>query len=280
MAIMYGLKKWWSRYRSHIAISLFVYISFLISGFEYDLAKGASFAIYIYGFTQVFGLTISLSAIHFILQSRFGAKHNIFLLNLLAIIFGTFISFLLDYLVMAVLRIFYPQLAATQALDSIGEVSEMGLHFFLSYLEDLKFSVIFWPLYEIVYVYVDRITKVIYLEKAQKESFLNQLPFMNGVPVSERNGLLAIQAQQNYLRLIFPSKHYTVLFRLKDAISLIPEGVGVQIHRSYWVRMDAIDSFSGSNQIVLSNGQKLPVSRTYLREVKSQFENRTGVKNS
>jgi DNA-binding LytR/AlgR family response regulator len=62
-----------------------------------------------------------------------------------------------------------------------------------------------------------------------------------------------------------------LLMRLSDAIAETEPTPGFQIHRSHWVAQDAIGSVhstSRKSEVVLHSGERLPVSRTYLPQLK------------
>lgn len=79
--------------------------------------------------------------------------------------------------------------------------------------------------------------------------------------------LMAVSAEQHYLRVIGEAGDELILYRISDAIrELAPLREGVQVHRSHWVAKDAvIDVERGENGIALKlgNGTRIPVSRSY-----------------
>jgi DNA-binding LytR/AlgR family response regulator len=104
-----------------------------------------------------------------------------------------------------------------------------------------------------------------------KEYSFEELSFLKDVPRSERKNLLAIEAQQNYIQLIYPNYNYTVLYRLKDALERIPNELGMKVHRSYWVSFKAIEKQKDSSTIILINGREIPVSRSFSKDLKSKL---------
>ena len=62
-----------------------------------------------------------------------------------------------------------------------------------------------------------------------------------------------------------------VLFRLKDALAELEGTDGMRVHRSYWVARAAIDCVEGKGRkivLILTNGQHIPVSESYLPAVR------------
>jgi hypothetical protein len=77
--------------------------------------------------------------------------------------------------------------------------------------------------------------------------------------------VLALAAEQHYLRVHTTLGSDLILYRFADAVREMGAR-GVQVHRSYWVAKDAgaaAEIDAAKAQIVLKNGLKVPVSRTY-----------------
>lgn len=77
--------------------------------------------------------------------------------------------------------------------------------------------------------------------------------------------LLAIQAEDHYLRIYTDLGDDLVLMRMGDACTLLPDAAGARIHRSWWVARAAVAgrTVEGSRMTLkLHNGTAVPVSRT------------------
>jgi hypothetical protein len=85
--------------------------------------------------------------------------------------------------------------------------------------------------------------------------------------------LLAIGAEDHYVRLITDQGEDLILMRFSDALRETNDIDGAQIHRSWWVAKHAIAKFDkkpeGGN-IILHNGLTVPVSRRYLKDLKAR----------
>lgn len=95
--------------------------------------------------------------------------------------------------------------------------------------------------------------------------FLSRLPRAIGVDVR------ALQSEDHYLRVFTGRGEALILYRLSDAMNELKAlGYdGLQVHRSYWVKRDAVVShqFEGRKcSLKLDTGLSVPVSQTY-REV-------------
>jgi hypothetical protein len=91
--------------------------------------------------------------------------------------------------------------------------------------------------------------------------------FVERLPATlEASEVLAIKAEQHYIRVYSPNKEYMILYRFSDAVRELDESLGQQVHRSYWVNTDAIESMQAKAkdfQIRISNGADIPVSTPY-----------------
>ena len=94
---------------------------------------------------------------------------------------------------------------------------------------------------------------------SESASFIARLPAHLGVDI------LALEAEQHYLRVHTANGSDLILYRLSDAVREL--GVrGTQVHRSFWVAAEAITKVCGSSaapKLLLRNGMEVPVSRSY-----------------
>lgn len=85
--------------------------------------------------------------------------------------------------------------------------------------------------------------------------------------------IVALEAEDHYLRVHTTLGSDLVLMRLSDAIAAIEPDLGLQVHRSWWVAQDAICEIIRSEQrfqLRLRNGLLAPVGRTYSAAVRSR----------
>ena len=95
--------------------------------------------------------------------------------------------------------------------------------------------------------------------------------FMAQLPVEKRGELLCLEMSDHYLKVYTDQGHHMLLMRFKDALAMLSSYEGLQTHRSWWVAKSAIVKVNKDGrklQLVLSNGLAVPVSRTYLAEIK------------
>jgi hypothetical protein len=78
--------------------------------------------------------------------------------------------------------------------------------------------------------------------------------------------VIAVKAEQHYIRIITATRSYLVLHRFSDALCELPSNAGLQLHRSWWVRRNAIQRVRQSSRrmaVILQTGEEIPVSGPY-----------------
>ena len=106
-------------------------------------------------------------------------------------------------------------------------------------------------------------------------------PATNGLPPSAiraklpprlaRSRLIAVQAEDHYLRIRTDAGSDLVLMRFSDALEALAPSDGFQTHRSWWVARTGVEIArwkGGRGELVLSDGSTAPVSRTYAAVLK------------
>jgi len=76
--------------------------------------------------------------------------------------------------------------------------------------------------------------------------------------------LIAIEAEDHYLRIHTDAGSELVLMRMIDACALLPETAGTRVHRSWWAARGAAAGLSrreGKVELILAGGLTVPVSR-------------------
>lgn len=76
-----------------------------------------------------------------------------------------------------------------------------------------------------------------------------------------------IQAQDHYIRVVTEAGTELLLYRFSEAIGELRHHAGARVHRSFWVAKEAVAEIirrDGRHYCVLRNGQRVPISRTYL----------------
>lgn len=96
--------------------------------------------------------------------------------------------------------------------------------------------------------------------------FLERLP-----PRLRGARLIAVQAEDHYLRLHTDRGSDLILMRLSDALAELEGLEGAQTHRSWWVARDAVATVArgdGRAALTLDGGAVAPVSRRYAKALR------------
>jgi hypothetical protein len=85
--------------------------------------------------------------------------------------------------------------------------------------------------------------------------------------------LIAMSAEDHYLRVHTEAGSDLVLMRLGDACALLPEEAGARVHRGWWVAKSAVEGrtrLSGKLTLTLTGGLTVPVSRAMQATLREQ----------
>ena len=91
--------------------------------------------------------------------------------------------------------------------------------------------------------------------------------FVAKLPPALRRGIIALEAEDHYLRVHTLHGSALLLMRLADAAALIDPRLGLRVHRSWWVAKDgvrALETTSGRAIARLVDNKAVPISRSYL----------------
>ena len=97
-------------------------------------------------------------------------------------------------------------------------------------------------------------------------------PLLERIPHPLRGRLVALTVEDHYVEVITEKGKALVLMRLADAMRETGATEGLQIHRSHWVAKAAVVRLlraDGKVLVELSNGLRLPVSRSYQPAVRA-----------
>jgi len=94
-----------------------------------------------------------------------------------------------------------------------------------------------------------------------RPAFLERIPA--GVSLAD---VIAVKAEQHYIKVVTAGKTYMVLHRFGDALHELEGSEGLQVHRSWWVRKNAIlrvRQNARKMNLVMESGAEVPVSGPY-----------------
>jgi DNA-binding LytR/AlgR family response regulator len=96
--------------------------------------------------------------------------------------------------------------------------------------------------------------------------------FVSKLPPDLRRDILALEAEDHYVRVHTLHGSALVLMRLADAAALIDPRLGLRVHRSWWVAKDAVRALErtpGRAIARLVDDTAVPISRTHLPAARS-----------
>jgi hypothetical protein len=103
---------------------------------------------------------------------------------------------------------------------------------------------------------------------------LDALPFLNKIKPDVGRNILALEAQEHYVKVYTDRGDDLVLYRMGDAVQELSQvQAGLRVHRSYWVAERAVTEIlpaKNTHRLKLSNGLEVPVSNSY-KKVVEQF---------
>jgi len=90
--------------------------------------------------------------------------------------------------------------------------------------------------------------------------------FVSKLPVALRQDILALEAEDHYLRVHTLHGSALVLMRLADAAALIDPRLGLRVHRSWWVAKDGVRALETRGRAIarLVDDTAVPISRARL----------------
>lgn len=94
--------------------------------------------------------------------------------------------------------------------------------------------------------------------------------FINRLPVNIGKKLIYFVMEDHYLNIYTDKGNHMILMRMKDALVELDNYHGMQVHRSYWVALDAVAKVKKESRktiLTMINGKEIPVSRKYLAAV-------------
>lgn len=108
--------------------------------------------------------------------------------------------------------------------------------------------------------------------QAQKAPAAAPPRFLDRLPYGIGRDLVYLRMADHYVEAITTEGSDLVLMRFADAVAELEGADGMRVHRSYWVARGHVtgsERINGRPALCLTGGHKVPVSRTYLPEVRA-----------
>lgn len=96
-------------------------------------------------------------------------------------------------------------------------------------------------------------------------------PLLGQLPAELGSDIVALEMEDHYVRVHTALGSALVLMRMRDAVALVGEIEGMQVHRSWWVARGAVEDCSreGRNvRLKLARGIEAPVARAKVAELR------------
>lgn len=88
------------------------------------------------------------------------------------------------------------------------------------------------------------------------------------LPIGKRGEIVALSAEDHYVRIVTTKGAELVLMRLSDAVKEVGSTAGLQIHRSHWVAVNQVKDvkrLADRAEVLCSDGVTRPISRGYIK---------------
>jgi hypothetical protein len=137
-------------------------------------------------------------------------------------------------------------------------------------LENMVYAAIFWSICLLVRALLARSAGT------QRRELLPQAGLLGMLPDEIRRDIRWMKAEGNYVDVYGADDHSLVNYVFSRATEEL-RPLGIQVHRSYWVARDnliRVESRKGRIYAVLKGGHRVPVSRSFVREVRRAVDTR------
>ena len=105
------------------------------------------------------------------------------------------------------------------------------------------------------------------------DSAVQSVPLFRRHPELGQRQLLAIEAQEHYIKVYTDQGDDLILYRFNDAVEDLKDYPGLRVHRSFWIANAAVtETVQDGRRVFLQlvNGLRIPVSQSYLLAARKQ----------
>ena len=110
--------------------------------------------------------------------------------------------------------------------------------------------------------------------------FLISTPFDGTSPAALGRDIVYLKVRSHYVNVVTTAGSRALLMRFADAVAELGDQ-GMQVHRSYWVarrHVVGIERRAERTVLLLTGGEEVPVSRTYLAAVREAVPANAGTR--
>jgi len=140
------------------------------------------------------------------------------------------------------------------------------------YFDDLIWKIMVYYTVSLFFIHMRMRDKVCFKCYIKRQ---NQDCIQNHIPADKRGGLVALSAQDHYVKIITTNGEHLARLSMKDAVSLASETEGLRVHRSHWVAKSQILSLEKRAEryfLSLRNGTQVPVSKAQVPAIRPLLE--------
>ena len=104
--------------------------------------------------------------------------------------------------------------------------------------------------------------------------FPSRPPLVERLQPGNRGALLRIGVSDHYTEVLTAGGRELLLLRFSDALKEVGDTPGIRLHRSHWIadsHVAGIEQHDGRLVVTTTTGEHLPVSRTYLSDVRARY---------
>ena len=135
-------------------------------------------------------------------------------------------------------------------------------------LEYLTIITVLLPLNAVLWVAIHARARPVDMEAAGDPV---QPEFLNKAEGLTLGQVIALQAEEHYVRVHAVDRNVLIYGRFSDAVSEMPKALGLRVHRSWWVADNAVAQARRGERryrLELVNGTSVPVSDRYLPDAR------------
>ncbi len=106
---------------------------------------------------------------------------------------------------------------------------------------------------------------------ADKKTILTETKLLKRLPIEKHGQLYSLKSADHYLEVQTDKGSELLLMRMKDAVALLGNDAGMQVHRSHWVSFKAMKKIVRENNqyhLLLIDNSERPIGRYYLSKLR------------
>lgn len=163
----------------------------------------------------------------------------------------------------------------TQINLKVGLITER------TFFEAWPYAILTWLIFAYIIVLPMTLIGSSIAKESRKSGVMNMMEFFHQKLPDSIQGkqLLALKAEDHYLKVITDGGSALILMKFEDALSVLNGYPGIQTHRSWWVASSQLNGLpsmpASTTYVTLQNGEQAPISRRRRKEVNAYASERS-----